>query len=109
MLNIKSKEIFSGDALYDGELLDNFYHSDKNEYKKTLLRLKALDVKIFHGGHFPSFGKRRANEIIDNYFTGSNKIKDVNSWFESINKIKNNNFSDQDWSLAKNLISQNGE
>ena len=82
---------------------------NKNEYKKTLLRLKALDVKIFHGGHFPSFGKRRANEIIDNYFTGSNKIKDVNSWFESINKIKNNNFSDQDWSLAKNLISQNGE
>ena len=109
LLNIKSKEIFSGDALYDGELLDNFYHSDKNEYKKTLLRLKALDVKIFHGGHFPSFGKRRANEIIDNYFAGSYKIKDVRSWFESINKIKNNNFSDQDWSLAKNLISQNGE
>lgn len=29
LFDLKSKELFSGDALYDGELLDNLYHSDK--------------------------------------------------------------------------------
>ena len=68
LLDLKSKELFSGDALYDGEILDNLYHSDPKLYEKTLSRIIKLDVNIFHGGHFPSFGKNRAKEIINNYF-----------------------------------------
>tara|TARA_Y100000591_G_scaffold214521_1_gene186228 strand:- start:106 stop:948 length:843 start_codon:yes stop_codon:yes gene_type:complete len=107
LLDLKSKELFSGDALYDGELLDNLYHSDPDLYKKTLSRIIKLDVKIFHGGHFPSFGKIRAKEIIDNYFLGQNKIKDVKLWFNKSKGMSEDIFSDQNWNSSLKLISQN--
>ena len=107
LLDTKSKELFSGDALYDGELLDEFYHSDKTLFKKTLNRLKNLDVEIFHGGHFPSFNKKRAHKIIETYLLGSNTIKDVSKWFKDSKLTGKQIFSDQDWTLAKSLISQN--
>lgn len=107
LLDTKSKELFSGDALYDGELLDEFYHSDKTLFKKTLNRLKNLDVEIFHGGHFPSFNKKRAHKIIETYLSGSNTIKDVSKWFKDSHSKRKQIFSDQDWTLAKSIISQN--
>lgn len=107
LLDSKSKELFSGDSLYDGALLDDLYHSDKTLFKRTLNRLKKVDVNIFHGGHFPSFSKKRAVQIIDSYLLGSNSIKDVNKWFKNAQLVKKNIFSDQDWTLAKSLISQN--
>ena len=107
LLDTKSKELFSGDALYDGELLDEFYHSDKTLFKKTLNRLKNLDVEIFHGGHFPSFNKKRAYKIIETYLSGSNTIKDVRKWFKVSQSKGKQIFSDQDWTLAKTIISQN--
>ena len=107
LLDTKSKELFSGDALYDGELLDEFYHSDKTLFKKTLNRLKNLDVEIFHGGHFPSFNKKRAHKIIETYLSGSNTIKDVRKWFKVSQSKGKQIFSDQDWTLAKSIISQN--
>ena len=107
MLDLKSKELFSGDALYDGELLDNLYHSDPKLYEKTLSRIIKLDVNIFHGGHFPSFGKNRAKEIINNYFSGQNKIKDVKLWFNKSKGMSKDIFSDQNWDQSIKLISQN--
>ena len=107
LLDTKSKELFSGDALYDGELLDEFYHSDKTLFKKTLNRLKNLDVEIFHGGHFPSFNKKRAHKIIETYLSGSNTIKDVSKWFKVSQSKGKQIFSDQDWTFAKSIISQN--
>ena len=108
LFDLKSRELFSGDALYDGELLDNLYHSDKELYERTLSRIKKLDVDIFHGGHFPSFGKNRAREIINNYFLGQNKIKDVKMWFKKSKEIKKNIFSDQDWISSLKFISKMG-
>jgi len=107
LLDTKSKELFSGDALYDGELLDEFYHSDKTLFKKTLNRLKNLDVEIFHGGHFPSFNKKRAHKIIETYLSGSNTIKDASKWFKDSQLKGKKIFSDQDWTLARSIISQN--
>jgi glyoxylase-like metal-dependent hydrolase (beta-lactamase superfamily II) len=107
LLDLKSKELFSGDALYDGELLDNLYHSDPKLYEKTLSRIIKLDVNIFHGGHFPSFGKNRAKEIINNYFSGQNKIKDVKLWFNKSKGMSKDIFSDQNWDSSIKLISQN--
>ena len=69
--------------------------------------MRELEVNIFHGGHFPSFNKERANEIIDGYFLGLKKIENVMHWYNKVKKLKNNIFSDQDWNLAKKLISQN--
>ena len=107
LLDTKSKELFSGDALYDGELLDEFYHSDKTLFKKTLNRLKNLDVEIFHGGHFPSFNKKRAHKIIETYLSTSNTIKDISKWFKDSQSKGKQIFSDQDWTLSKSIISQN--
>ena len=84
-----------------------FYHSNIEQYKQTLLRIKNLDINLFHGGHFPSFSKPRANEIIDEYISGFNTITNVTDWFESSKKINKDVFSDQDWDLAKLIISQN--
>jgi glyoxylase-like metal-dependent hydrolase (beta-lactamase superfamily II) len=62
--------LFSGDAIYDGQLLDSLYHSDVPDYFATLERLRALPVRVVHGGHKPSFGHDRMIEIVDEYIAG---------------------------------------
>lgn len=60
-----SGTLFSGDVIYDGELFDHLYHSDIDSYIASLERLRALPVRIVHGGHFASFGCARLHELID--------------------------------------------
>jgi len=93
-----NKVLFSGDAIYDGELLDTLYHSDKETYLKTLERIESLNAKVFHAGHFPSFGPATMKQIIADYRKGENSLTDVLSWFEAQQKLSVNNFADQDWS-----------
>lgn len=64
---VSSGTLFSGDAIYDGPLLDQIPGSDIGEYIKTMERLRALPVDIVHAGHDPSFGRTRLIEIADNY------------------------------------------
>ena len=59
--------LFSGDVLYDGELLDNLLHSDPDRYAETLARLREFPATTWHCGHFASFGRQRALELIDAY------------------------------------------
>ncbi|MER8595593.1 MBL fold metallo-hydrolase [Mesorhizobium sp. M1182] len=59
--------LFSGDFIYDGPLIDDVYHSDIDDYVETLLRMRDLDVSVVHGGHFPSFGKVRYRQLVDEY------------------------------------------
>jgi len=93
----KSKTLFSGDALYDGELIDSLYHSDKQVYLQTLARIESLGAEVFHAGHFASFGPTRMRELIDSYRKGENSLIDVQQWFESNKNALGNIFSDQDW------------
>lgn len=65
--------LFSGDAVYDGPLLDGNDDSDVGAYVATMERLRALPVEIVHGGHEPSFGRARLVELCDGY------IRDVSS------------------------------
>jgi glyoxylase-like metal-dependent hydrolase (beta-lactamase superfamily II) len=58
---------FSGDAVYDGPLLDGLDGSDIGAYVRTMRRLRELDVSIVHAGHDPSFGRARLVEICDAY------------------------------------------
>jgi glyoxylase-like metal-dependent hydrolase (beta-lactamase superfamily II) len=60
---------FSGDAIYDGELIDELGHSDIDDYIATMERLKRLPVTVVHGGHCPSFGRDRLIELADAYLT----------------------------------------
>ena len=43
--------LFSGDAVYDGPLLDGFYDGYVDDYVATMERLRALPVQVVHGGH----------------------------------------------------------
>jgi glyoxylase-like metal-dependent hydrolase (beta-lactamase superfamily II) len=54
---------FSGDTIYDGPLIDDVVA----DYIRSMERLRALPVRVVHGGHFPSFGRERFIELIDTY------------------------------------------
>jgi len=62
--------LLSGDAVYDGPLLDDLYHSRRDDYQDTMARLRELPVRVVHGGHYPSFGADRYRELIDDYLRG---------------------------------------
>jgi glyoxylase-like metal-dependent hydrolase (beta-lactamase superfamily II) len=59
--------LFSGDAVYDGPLLDELDGSDIAHYVTTMRRLRELPVQVVHAGHEPSFGRQRLVEICDAY------------------------------------------
>jgi glyoxylase-like metal-dependent hydrolase (beta-lactamase superfamily II) len=61
--------LFSGDAIYDGGLLDEFPGADIAQYVATMHRLRALPVTAVHGGHEPSFGRIRLIELVDAYLS----------------------------------------
>ena len=63
----------SGDIIYDGPLIDDAYHSVVADYVTTLERLEKLPVSIVHGGHFPSFGRTRFRQLIDEYLRGKRR------------------------------------
>jgi glyoxylase-like metal-dependent hydrolase (beta-lactamase superfamily II) len=70
----KSTGIFlSGDIIYDGPLIDDAYHSDIPTYLETFDALKKLNPTIIHGGHFPSFGPTRFQQLIDDYLSSKRK------------------------------------
>ena len=57
--------LFSGDAIYDGPLIDDLHHSDRAQYLETLQRLRRLPVSVVHAGHDPSFDRKRLKQLID--------------------------------------------
>jgi glyoxylase-like metal-dependent hydrolase (beta-lactamase superfamily II) len=63
----RARVLFSGDAIYDGPLLDELPGSDIPLYVATMKRLRALPVEVVHGGHEPSFGRMRLIELCDAY------------------------------------------
>lgn len=62
--------LLSGDAVYDGELVDDAYHSCREDYIESMRRLRELPVRVVHGGHYPSFGRERFHALIDEYLSG---------------------------------------
>ena len=59
--------LFSGDAIYDDELIDDLWCSDVGQYRATMRRLLELPVSAVHGGHGLSFGQDRMREIARAY------------------------------------------
>jgi len=62
-----SGTLFSGDALYDGALLDELERSNVADYVRTMERLLELPVTVVHGGHEGSFGRDRLRELCRAY------------------------------------------
>jgi len=59
--------LFSGDAVYDGPLLDELPGSDIPTYVNTMKRLLELPITVVHAGHDPSFGRERLRELARAY------------------------------------------
>ena len=68
LLERRTETLFSGDAIYDGALIDNLHHSSLADYVRTMRRLLELPVKTIHAGHEPSFGRDRLVELVDEQF-----------------------------------------
>jgi glyoxylase-like metal-dependent hydrolase (beta-lactamase superfamily II) len=58
-----TKTLFSGDAIYDGPLIDNLHHSNIGDYMNTMQRLINLAPQTIHAGHDPSFGSEKLRDI----------------------------------------------
>jgi glyoxylase-like metal-dependent hydrolase (beta-lactamase superfamily II) len=65
--------LFSGDAIYDGPLIDTLPDSDRTAYVATMKRLRELPVTVVHGGHEPSFGRARLREIASDYLAAHDR------------------------------------
>jgi len=67
LLDQRTGEFFSGDAIYEGGLVDDLPGCNIEAYKGTMARLSELDVGVVHGGHGVMFGKDRLREIATAY------------------------------------------
>jgi glyoxylase-like metal-dependent hydrolase (beta-lactamase superfamily II) len=63
----KTGMLFSGDAVYDGPLLDELPDSDIATYVNTMRRLEQLPARIVHAGHDPSFDGARLRQLARQY------------------------------------------
>jgi glyoxylase-like metal-dependent hydrolase (beta-lactamase superfamily II) len=59
--------LISGDAVYDGILIDSTDDADIPTYLATMAKLRTLPVRVVHGGHKRAFGRDRLHEIVDTY------------------------------------------
>ena len=62
-----SATLFSGDAIYDGPLLDELPGSDIETYVRTMRRLARLPARTVHAGHDPSFDGARLRGLAQEY------------------------------------------
>jgi glyoxylase-like metal-dependent hydrolase (beta-lactamase superfamily II) len=63
----ESATLFSGDAIYDGPLLDELPGSNIPVYIETMKRLERLPARVVHAGHDPSFDGRRLKTLARAY------------------------------------------
>ncbi|MDX2212810.1 MAG: MBL fold metallo-hydrolase [Oculatellaceae cyanobacterium bins.114] len=63
----KTQDLFSGDVVYDGELLDELHCSHIPTYIQTYERLQTLPVETVYPGHYRVFGQTRYHEIMTEY------------------------------------------
>lgn len=61
--------LFSGDAIYDGTLIDELPESSIADYCETMERLLRLPVTVVHAGHDPSFGRDRLQMLATAYLS----------------------------------------
>lgn len=57
--------LIAQDVVYDGALVDDCEGADLEVYIATMRRLRDLEPRIVHGGHFASFGLTRYRQLID--------------------------------------------
>lgn len=59
--------LLSGDAVYDGGLIDTLPESDVEQYVRTMERLRLFDVGVVYPGHGEPFGREHLRELTEEY------------------------------------------
>jgi glyoxylase-like metal-dependent hydrolase (beta-lactamase superfamily II) len=73
LLDDEETALISGDAVYEGGLIDTLPESDVDLYARTMERLLALEVDVVYPGHGRPFGRETLHEVAGRYLRG---IKD---------------------------------
>ena len=69
--------------IYNNDLFDTVYHSDRAVYRESLRRLSELPVDVVHGGHYDSMGSERMHEIIEGYMEGRFRLGNPTAWVDA--------------------------
>ncbi len=69
LYDAKRCEFFSGDVVYDGELLDELQDSVVETYIESMESLLRLKTDAVRPGHHHSFDRHRMRELITQYIT----------------------------------------
>lgn len=67
LIDEEEHALVSGDAVYDGELIDTLPESNVESYVLTMERLRTLDVDVVYPGHGWPFGRERLRELAREY------------------------------------------
>lgn len=70
LVDDEERALLSGDAVYEGELIDTLPESDVALYARTMERLLALDVDAVYPGHGRPFGRDALRAIARDYLRG---------------------------------------
>jgi glyoxylase-like metal-dependent hydrolase (beta-lactamase superfamily II) len=65
--------LYSGDVVYDGELIDNALGCVPEDYANSMERLSRLEPELVHPGHYHSFENERMQNLITDYLAGRRK------------------------------------
>ena len=67
LYNPRSQQFFSGDVVYDGQLLDELEDSVIDDYLQTMENLLTLKTDEVRPGHYHSFSRQRLRELLRQY------------------------------------------
>lgn len=67
--------LFSGDIVYDGELIEGTTDLEQAQYIRSMERLLALPVRVVHGGHFPSYSGERHRALIRDWLAAKGRAR----------------------------------
>jgi glyoxylase-like metal-dependent hydrolase (beta-lactamase superfamily II) len=63
----RAGQLFSGDVVYDGELLDELAESVVDDYVHSMQSLLELNADEVHAGHYRSFDRRHLRKLVRLY------------------------------------------
>jgi glyoxylase-like metal-dependent hydrolase (beta-lactamase superfamily II) len=67
LYDARNRQFFSGDVVYDGQLLDDLEDSVITEYLDSMERLLQMKTDEVHPGHYHSFDRRRLTGLVRQY------------------------------------------
>ena len=67
LFSATEQQLFSGDVVYDGELLDELEDSVVEDYLESMEKLLQLKTDEVRPGHYHSFDRRRLQQLVTRY------------------------------------------